>query len=699
MTQDPMKSIPADLKAFQDGWEERTDDSHPYEIVMEDDFTQDYSAKRMCDILGYIAQRLTSLIAQKGKTVNRAAVLDHLLDTAVTYKLEEYTTQVLVRLNHPPLAPYEFREFLFTRWLRSRFKVSNEVAFASLMKHVASDKIVLIERDCFIAIQSCTPNGFIGLDDELIASRAADVEQKVVSNQKRGKEGPVADCIACSMLSMCCGMRLHVKDDSSNVNRLLDSLLTPNNSKCGIELAFDRGYGKLTAVLAAAKRDLDVITIAGTLGSRHPYNTVEEWDAAMQRRRNRSQITPEMIRDLKSICRQWIIPNDNYLGCEVRVAKRQQPQSKTVYALALRDVFNRKEAMKDLKFFVTQNHKPYTFVGVPKGQQNRNNVLFSNATASATRTLVEGMILQSAEPLTSRQRCADWFLMKSMVISGTMAGKISQTVNLNTLRMSNEGLSNLLRDCIASWFGRHKGMAMMAAGSRNEEPTIEKLLSSVKFIKVIYDVGLLRWRNNRCIGVLPDAVCLISVVGKTDPVPCCLEIKTRLADTTVRTAESSATKHGSVVNCVFGDDTFKDCVPAENRAQVLHQALVTQFDYGLFVTSKVQGGEGSLVQVVVIEIPSYVRMTHGLVLCAAATPLLGFLHGEHVDAQLQEEEKDHDEGELEEEDQEDKQKGGKTDEQDIEEEEIEELYYDDVYFPSDIDSLEDSTQEEEEDSE
>ncbi|KAG7368557.1 hypothetical protein IV203_031300 [Nitzschia inconspicua] len=112
---------------------------------------------------------------------------------------------------------------------------------------------------------------------------------------------------------------------------------------------------------------------------------------------------------------------------------------------------------------------------------------------------------------------------------------------------------------------------------------------------------------------------------KTQPVPCCLEIKSRLADTTVRTAESSATKHGPVVNCVLRDDTFKDCVPAENRAQVLHQALVTQFDYGLFVTSKVQGGEGSLVQVVVIEIPASIRMTHGLVLCAAATPLLGFL--------------------------------------------------------------------------
>ncbi|KAG7369946.1 hypothetical protein IV203_027692 [Nitzschia inconspicua] len=231
MTSDAMKWIPADLKAFQDCWEEITDDSQPYEVVMEDDFSQDYSAKRMCDILGHIAQRLTSLISGRGKTVNRVAVLEQLLDTSVLYKLEEYTTQMLVSLKHQPLVPFEFREFLFTRWLRSRFKVSNEVAFASLMKHVASDNFTLMERDRFIAIQSCTrgyaqagrtasvhsnawtqqgamlrrmkeievalfersvhalldkENGFIVLDDELIASRAADVEQKAVSNRKRG---------------------------------------------------------------------------------------------------------------------------------------------------------------------------------------------------------------------------------------------------------------------------------------------------------------------------------------------------------------------------------------------------------------------------------------------------------------------------------------------------------------------------------
>ncbi|KAG7363241.1 hypothetical protein IV203_026601 [Nitzschia inconspicua] len=70
-----------------------------------------------------------------------------------------------------------------------------------------------------------------------------------------------------------------------------------------------------------------------------------------------------------------------------------------------------------------------------------------------------------------------------------------------------------------------------------------------------------------------------------------------------------------------------------------------------------------------------------------------------TDLQLQEEGKELGEGELKEEDQEDEQERDKTDEDDIEAEEIEEQYYDDVYFPEDSDSLEESSEGEEEDSE
>ncbi|KAG7370170.1 hypothetical protein IV203_027916 [Nitzschia inconspicua] len=69
------------------------------------------------------------------------------------------------------------------------------------------------------------------------------------------------------------------------------------------------------------------------------------------------------------------------------------------------------------------------------------------------------------------------------------------------------------------------------------------------------------------------------------------------------------------------------------------------------------------------------------------------------DAQFQDEEEQPDEDELVEEDQQDEEEGDKMDEDDIEAEETEEQYYDDVYFPEDIDSLEDSSEEEEEEEE
>ena len=41
------------------------------------------------------------------------------------------------------------------------------------------------------------------MDDRLIASRTDGVESKFLSNRKTGKEGPVADYVACFLLVYC----------------------------------------------------------------------------------------------------------------------------------------------------------------------------------------------------------------------------------------------------------------------------------------------------------------------------------------------------------------------------------------------------------------------------------------------------------------------------------------------------------------
>ncbi|KAG7338645.1 hypothetical protein IV203_020733 [Nitzschia inconspicua] len=254
---------------------------------------------------------------------------------------------------------------------------------------------------------------------------------------------------------------------------------------------------------------------------------------------------------------------------------------------------------------------------------------FRNMGDKVTSSLVslgKEALLQSAQPLTVGQRCADWFLMKSMLLSGTMAGKIGTYV----AEPSGAALSSIMEECIVSWFGRHKSTAMMASGTCNENPTLDRLRSSVKCMKGIFEVGLLRWNRNHAIGVSPDAICRLVVKDNPDPVLCCLEIKTRVAESTIVKAELARKKHGSFVNCSYGDAVFNDCVPAANRYQVLHQALVTGFQHGVFVVCKLEEGQGSIVQIVVIKISTEQRDEYAENLCKVVNPLLGWLHSEDV---------------------------------------------------------------------
>ena len=51
-----------------------------------------------------------------------------------------------------------------------------------------------------------TASGSLVIDDELVSSRAKDVECKAFSDRKTGKDGVVADCLADSMIGMLLGM-------------------------------------------------------------------------------------------------------------------------------------------------------------------------------------------------------------------------------------------------------------------------------------------------------------------------------------------------------------------------------------------------------------------------------------------------------------------------------------------------------------
>ena len=81
--------------------------------------------------------------------------------------------------------------------------------------------------------------------------------------KQTGKEGPVSDCIACSLTSVMFGMRLRSKGETQlqNVSRLMDRL--PNRSLARederIELSCDRGYGKMSFVEDITARNMNIV--------------------------------------------------------------------------------------------------------------------------------------------------------------------------------------------------------------------------------------------------------------------------------------------------------------------------------------------------------------------------------------------------------------------------------------------------------
>ena len=116
-------------------------------------------------------------------------------------------------------------------------------------------------------------SGELVLDDELIGSRAGDVESQNHSDCKAGKDGPVADAVADSHLGINFGFRLRLSGESEldNIRQLLDRLPTLKSVDHDVEIKFDRGYGKMTLLSAVGIKGYSMRTIACEIGSKHPF--------------------------------------------------------------------------------------------------------------------------------------------------------------------------------------------------------------------------------------------------------------------------------------------------------------------------------------------------------------------------------------------------------------------------------------------
>ena len=670
-----LKSLPESLKACKDGWDEEDLEDEAFEVIEEDDFLEQSMGSPFMETFDWMAKKVDDGLTGRGMQVTNTGIFSYLAKPFLLL-LMDFTNQQLVKDGHPILDDFELLEFIATKHFRSAFNCGTEMAFEmmegishqkgfKLMKkaryvtilnslrgydvvgrdpqddddswmerHNLLRRMNALEKEAFkntIQLLLNKKNGVLVVDDELIPSRASDVERKAVTNRKAGKEGPVADCIACSQTSVIFGMRLRVQGDTEehNVSELLKSLPSFEDSGSNATITFDRGYGKMNFVRSVSALGANVLTIAATIGSRHPFITDEEIQDYQKKQLAKKVPLATVSQRLKPV-EDWVVSSTEKLGSEARVAKKVLENGKTLYATVVRDVFDRKVDSKLIRFFSSgpmATGLAYKWIAIRKKTTVANTLFVETRRLQGTKEFIESLLKQNCHPLTVGQRCADWFLMKSFRLTGTMVGVVLQKCK-DVVEMDGVIQKDLIESCLDSWFGRFKSNTNMARGTSNEVPVALKFIQE-DFVLDFFEVGLLQSKQHPFLGVSPDGVALINNASNINKVAC-VEIKTRVGDDSIRKATKAARDHGRVVNCAHNDEVFKKCVPSEHRSQVLHQAWVCGLDVGVYVVSKVANNQGTLLQIVVATISQEAKANHESNLVAIARPLLGWIYNEVV---------------------------------------------------------------------
>jgi hypothetical protein len=243
--------------------------------------------------------------------------LFHLLISTAFDSIIEFTNESLNEKNLIPLSYGVFRCFIGTLLMTSVFNTSVEkswelMSLCTSNKHMSHERFIQVltnlrgydvrrriinnpnarwidqrnmldhlhtlEKKVFehsIEFFFDTCYGCYVLDDELVGSKANDLENKTISNRKTAGEGTTTDCICDTFFQIVLGIRIKTTADSqlTNVQRLLDYLpqIEDNTmSMLGPIIACDRGYGKKAIIELLLAKNFKVLKIAGTVGSGHP---------------------------------------------------------------------------------------------------------------------------------------------------------------------------------------------------------------------------------------------------------------------------------------------------------------------------------------------------------------------------------------------------------------------------------------------
>ena len=668
--EDLTPGVPKEFQCWKTGWEEVLPEDGKSTFILEDDFNHQVLQEPFANSYISIAQGMSSYLSQQGMENNPVAIFKALMEDAIPM-LREYINAAIVEKEGKTSKmknDYELWEFIALCFLRAGFNMDSGTAYQCMEVVAQSHFLKIMSSQRFNTILACLrayptakrkpsneedewyqemnvfgryrkleeamfrksvarllklqTSPVLVLDDELVSSRAQDVERKSHSDRKAGKDGPTADLVADAYSQVVYGFRLRQRGvkDLDNVELLLRTLphAMPSDQPT---ITFDRGYGKMYFIRLILSMGYNVWTIANWQKSRHPF--ILSFDVDERKKQWKKEgVSDRAIESRLDTIRDWIFHEDVGLGSESRMAVKEV-EGFDLYAVAVRDAFDPKMVENVTQFFasgpLTESLKS-TWVGRFKKETLPDNTMF-NGKDGHHKEQLEMELLGACSVGSMGQRCADWFLMKCFRLTGTMVHTIWSDMERNDHVVTEELLQEWMSKATKQWFTRFQATPAMKAGTVNERPA-SIAFSQLDVVTAFYEVGLLVPRGfDTLIGVSPDGIATF-VDEHGEEKRCTVEIKTRVGEKAIELAEKISREHGPVIHCDHGDSKYLSCVPTEHRRQVIHQVSVTGASHGAYVVSKVEDGVGSLLYSVFVEYDEKCLDEHHDFLCNVSHAML-----------------------------------------------------------------------------
>lgn len=126
---EPTLKLTKSMRSFIDGWKEVTKDNIQFQIMMEEEYNKiDNGDMTMTTYLN-IHDQIIGALTRKGLDCTTTDIFTHLLSDTVSINISEYATEKLVKHGFYPTNVHEFKNFVGTRWLRSRIKLGTTMVF------------------------------------------------------------------------------------------------------------------------------------------------------------------------------------------------------------------------------------------------------------------------------------------------------------------------------------------------------------------------------------------------------------------------------------------------------------------------------------------------------------------------------------------------------------------------------------------